>query len=372
MEEIGIVGDAEILVYDENNNTCSNSAIDTFLQAANEHVALGQSERIISTNDELNYLERMCENIKSQEVQEHTAIAKMQRTERGSYILQSQKVCIEFAVAINNPTSQDFWLRRLYSVLNSTKFYEACRTRNVTAAMTLIATEISVFCGVEYMISTLKKYWTPVLEAIEAFLKKNIGNCGNAKIASGVLMILMGLMLTKSDRKSITELPFDIFREGLKVSVVLITSFWFSIPVCKVIDDVCDRYRFELATGKSYTDAILPTVRNIAKPWLSWWFATPTTLIPANDLYPDEYCHDSFLCPITSTILEDPVILHGMFFSRAAITNWLRRSSTHPFTRQRAVMDQLTTPTEEFMQLYTQYVADRKQLLLRSTILNNK
>lgn len=223
--------DGDDWVYDEENDAMTPAAIEKLIEAV-DHVSGGSTsvskmssvEDVLKVDANLSLLELNCGAIKVKEINYHKDIVNIAQSERGSLVLQSQKVAIEFSAA-TNPADGNFWLRRLYSTVTSSKFYKAVRDGDVGSALELITQELLIYIGVRQTLVVLKKYWTIVLEALEAFLKKHIkvANCGT--ISVGIIMICAGLMISTRDRRSWDQVPFDTVREILKVTVVLMTSF---------------------------------------------------------------------------------------------------------------------------------------------------
>ncbi|KAA6373860.1 MAG: hypothetical protein EZS28_030615 [Streblomastix strix] len=49
----------------------------------------------------------------------------------------------------------------------------------------------------------------------------------------------------------------------------------------------------------------------------------------------EEECAEGFICPITKQLMTDPVLAEdGIYYERAAITEWLMLNNTSPVTRQ--------------------------------------
>jgi len=325
-----------------------------------QNTVTSRDEECVEEHTDLTNYARQCEyRIKPQEQERYRQLSAMQ------YTLQSQKVEIEFVSALN-PSDKGFFLRRLWSFLTSEKFCAAYKARCYKDVASLVMQEMIIYgaFGIDLVNSTLKRFWTPVLEAMEKFLKKNMnmGKACNRNVIIGVMMIIASLFLTRRDRKTWAELAPDVVRETVKVSVVLMTSFWISIPVCGVIDKIADSHRFQRKMSwQAVKPALWSAICEI--PWIGEWFRVTRAPVEACELHHEFHCHDAFLCPITLTIIEDPVVLHGKYYSRAAILEWLRKNSTHPHTRKRAIRGQVTEPDVEYMDFYQNYVRTRALVL---------
>lgn len=62
----------------------------------------------------------------------------------------------------------------------------------------------------------------------------------------------------------------------------------------------------------------------------------------------------SLCCPITASLLVDPVTLHGFVYERAAIQEWVARNGTHPETRRQCFLEEICT-SPGFRRLIQEY-----------------
>lgn len=67
---------------------------------------------------------------------------------------------------------------------------------------------------------------------------------------------------------------------------------------------------------------------------------------------------DSFLLysPISHTLLQDPVSLHGQYFSRVPLETWVIIHKVHPITKKPAFLHEIQNEPK-YAELVRQYVA---------------
>lgn len=72
----------------------------------------------------------------------------------------------------------------------------------------------------------------------------------------------------------------------------------------------------------------------------------------------EEEVDDWMNCPITLTVMRDPVrTVYGHYFERSSLLTWLEKSTECPFTRQPLRRDQILPPDPEFLRQLQQYHA---------------
>ena len=157
--------------------------------------------------------------------------------------------------------------------------------------------------------------------------------------------------------------------EVLKTAVVLLSSWYVSIPACLLLDQASLNYQAHRAAGSTALAAVRYGVRDALYdfPWLGpalrRLLAAPAPAPAPADLHPGRAVHDGFRCPITLDPLDDPVVLHGWPFSRAPITAWVRARRSHPFTRAPAAEAQIMPPPPAFAACYAEYLAVRARIV---------
>jgi len=80
-------------------------------------------------------------------------------------------------------------------------------------------------------------------------------------------------------------------------------------------------------------------------------------------LHENRHIHDNLICPISQTVLRDPVYVQGYIFSHEMIAGWLEIRRTNPLTRAHCTTDDIHEVTAEFAALYVEYLTRRAELI---------
>lgn len=222
--------------------------------------------------------------------------------------------------------------------------------------------------GMEEAIKFISKIIQLLANKIGEYADRDIGNYfeiknqnNNTKIISAVLAILVSITCLGNKNR-------DSNNDNVKFAGVIFTalvsmcfSWVISIPINALTGKVIEIWNDLKSENRSVLWKSMVVTRVLFQefPLISAFtnWVLPKLPPPDTPNYPFiKKVDDIFKCPITKELLLDPVTLHGFVFERYAITEWLKKDKSHPFTRKYASTNHIAEPPTEYTESFENYI----------------